>query len=76
MKSVKVLFLLILSLGLLLLVLQNTAPIEAHFLWFSAEVPAIVLLFLTAVGSFAAGLLVSLFTKTGAKSKKAPPTKS
>ncbi|WP_432823761.1 LapA family protein [Trichloromonas sp.] len=73
MKSLKVLFLLTLCLALLLLVAQNTAPIQARFLWFAAEVPAILLLFLTAAGGFAAGLLVALLIRSGAKSRRSGP---
>ncbi len=59
MQTVKLILLLIVCLALVLLVVQNTAPVEAQFLWFSAEIPGIVLLFLTAVGGFVLGLLAA-----------------
>ena len=68
-KTVKLLFILAISLALVLLVVQNRAPVQTHFLWLTAEVPAILLLFLTLAGGFVLGLLVALFVKTGMKSK-------
>ena len=69
MKRIKLVFLLTLSLALALVVVQNTDSVQARFLWFTAEIPAIVLLFLTAAGGFISGLLVALLLKSGAKSK-------
>lgn len=71
-KKRKLALLVVLSLALVLLVAQNTAPIQARFLWMAVEVPAIVLLFLTAVGGFVAGLLVALLVKRDARSDAAP----
>ena len=71
-KKLKLALLVVLSLALVLLVAQNTAPIQARFLWMVVEVPAIVLLFLTAVGGFVAGLLVALLVKRDARSDAAP----
>ena len=68
MKGIKLAFLLTLSLALALVVIQNTAPVQARFLWFTAEVPAIVLLFLTAAAGFISGLLVALLIRGSAKS--------
>jgi uncharacterized integral membrane protein len=68
MKKIKLVFLLIVSLALVLVVVQNNAPINARFLWLTAEVPVIVLLFLTAAGGFVSGLLAALLVKSGAKS--------
>lgn len=48
---------------------KHRSPVQAHFLWFTAEVPAIVLLFLTGAGGFVSGLLVALLLRSGAKSK-------
>ena len=69
MKRVKLALLVTLSLALVLVVAQNTAPIHARFLWFTVEVPAVVLLFLTAAGGFVSGLFVALLLKSGAKSR-------
>ncbi len=60
MKNIKLVLILILSLALVLVVVQNTAPVEARFLWLKAEIPGIVLLFLTALGGFVLGLLAAL----------------
>lgn len=68
MKRIKLIFLLTISLALVLVVVQNTAPVNARFLWLTTEVPVIVLLFLTAAGGFVSGLLAALLAKSGAKS--------
>ena len=68
MKRIKLVFLLTISLALALVVVQNTAPVNARFLWLTAEVPVIVLLFLTAAGGFVSGLLSALLVKSGTKS--------
>lgn len=60
MRKVKLVSVLVLSFALVLVVAQNTAPIEARFLWMAAEIPAILLLFLTAIGGFVVGILTSL----------------
>ena len=65
MKKIKLVALLTLILALVLLVVQNTAPVHARFLGFTAEMPVIVLLFLTTVGGFVSGLLIALFVKSG-----------
>jgi uncharacterized integral membrane protein len=69
MRRIKLVILLTLGLALALLVVQNTAPTQARFLWLTAEVPVILLLFLAAAGGFVSGLLVAVFVKSGAKSK-------
>lgn len=61
--------LLLVSLGVVLVVIQNTDLVQARFLWFAAEIPAIVLLFVTAVGGFIAGLLAALLIKRGSQSR-------
>ena len=68
MKGVKLVLVSTLSLALVLIVLQNKAPVQARFLWFTAELPAIVLLFVTAAGGFVSGLLVALLVKSGGTS--------
>jgi uncharacterized integral membrane protein len=60
MRKIKLGTVLVLSFALVMVVAQNTAPLEARFLWMVAEVPAILLLFLTAVGGFVVGILTSL----------------
>lgn len=65
MKITKLIILLILATVLIVVVAQNTAPVQARFFWLTAEIPAIVLLFLTAVGGFILGLIVALLIKNG-----------
>ena len=69
MKQAKLVLLLVLGFALVLLVAQNTAPVQARFLWLSAEIPAIVLLFLTAAAGFFSGLLAALLFKSGGQPK-------
>jgi uncharacterized integral membrane protein len=68
MNKVKLVSILALSLILLLIVVQNTAPVQGHFLWFTAEMPVIVLLLLTAAIGFMLGLIVALFAQSGTRS--------
>lgn len=63
MKKAKLVLILILGIAVVLLIVQNTASVTGRFLWFTTEVPAILLLFLTAAGGFILGLLVPLFLK-------------
>lgn len=63
MKKAKLILLILLGVIVVLLVVQNTALIETRFLWFKVEVPAIVVLFVTAVGGFVSGILTALFIK-------------
>lgn len=65
MRKAKVVSILILGIALMLLIVQNTTPVTGRFLWYSTEVPAILLLFLTAAGGFILGLLVPLILKDG-----------
>jgi uncharacterized integral membrane protein len=47
-----------------LLVVQNTASVQAHFLGFTAEMSLVVLLFLTAATGFGAGLVLGFLLKS------------
>lgn len=69
MKKLKIILIITFTIVIALLILQNTARVQAHFLWFTAEVPIIVLLFFTAVGGFILGLVVALLKKSNAKPK-------
>jgi uncharacterized integral membrane protein len=69
MKMVKALFIVILSFGLALVIIQNRGPVQGHFLWFTAELPAIVLLFLAAAEGFLLGMLVVLLVHDNVRSK-------
>lgn len=67
MKNAKLVGILVLSLLLVLVVAQNTEPVEAQFLWIHLETPMIILLILTTVGGFMVGLLVALLLLRGRK---------
>ena len=69
MKKLKLAIVLILSLILVLLVIQNTATVQTHFLGFTAEMSLVVLLFLTGAIGFASGLVLGFLIKSkGARS--------
>jgi len=61
MRKTKLAILLVLSMALVLVVVQNTTLVQGRFLWFAAEVPVILLLVLTTAGGFVLGLLVAIF---------------
>lgn len=69
MKKIKVALLVILFVLLVFIVVQNTDPVQARFLWFTMEMPVVLLLFLTTSGGFVSGLIVALLVKSGTKSK-------
>jgi uncharacterized integral membrane protein len=68
-NTVKIAFLVAISLALALFAIQNRAPIKCHFLWFEVEMPIILPLFLAAAESFLVGLIVALFAKDRTRSK-------
>jgi len=59
-KKLKLALLLVLAVCLLLVVFQNTVPVQVRFLWFAREMPAVILLVLTAAAGFVAGLLTAV----------------
>jgi uncharacterized integral membrane protein len=66
LKKKNVVFLWILSIVFVLLIVQNTAPVMAHFLWMTANVPVILLLlFAVAVGGIAGVLIGFSIKKSG-----------
>lgn len=67
MKSIKLSLLLVLVLALAAVVLQNQELWEVRFLWLSGDVPGIILLFLTALAGFVAGITVALLMRRDAK---------
>jgi uncharacterized integral membrane protein len=69
MKKLKIILIITFSIAIALLILQNTARVQAHFLWFTAEISVIVLLFFATVGGFILGLFVALLKKGNAKPK-------
>ncbi len=72
MRIVKQVSLVVLGILLTVIILQNTAPVRVQFLWISGQMATILLLFLTAVGGFAMGVIVTLLIK----GKKHPPAKN
>jgi len=58
MKKVNVILLWILSIVFVLFIVQNTAPVRAHFLWLMADVPIILLLLFAAAADFISGLFI------------------
>ncbi len=69
MKGFKLVLLLLLAVVLITAVLQNMHPVKTNFLWMTAEMSAALLLLLTAVVGFAAGLLVALLPRGAAGPK-------
>lgn len=67
MKKAKIAVIITLSLALIAVIIQNTEPVPSRFLWFSADIPAVVLLLLTAASSFVLGLVVAFFVKRDEK---------
>lgn len=63
MRKLKLAVVLVLSLVLVLLVVQNTASVQAHFLGFTAEMSLVLLLFLTGVLGFVSGLILGFLLK-------------
>lgn len=63
MKRLKLGIVVVLSLILILIVVQNTASVQAHFLGFTTEMSLVVLLFLTGAMGFVAGLMLGFYLK-------------
>lgn len=68
MKPLKLVLMIVVAVTLAAVVVQNRAPVEVRFLWWTGTISAIVLLLLTVVGGFILGLLTALLVKSGAKS--------
>ncbi|MCF8145241.1 MAG: LapA family protein [Deltaproteobacteria bacterium] len=69
MKTAKLVSLLVLAMALVVVIFQNTSPVQIRFLWLSGGVPIVLLLLMTAVGGFVMGLIVAMLIKGGANSK-------
>ena len=67
MKKLKVVLLWLLSIVFVLLIVQNTAPVRAHFLWMTADVPVILLLIFVAAVGYISGLFIGLPMKKGSR---------
>jgi len=70
MKKTKLIAILILVCALVVVIVQNRSPVQAHFLLITVEMPVILLLLLTAGLSFALGLLVSFYNSPRSREKK------
>lgn len=64
MRKLKLIIVLVLTVVLILLVVQNKASVQAHFLGFTTEMSLVVLLFLTGVTGFVSGLLLGFLLKS------------
>lgn len=64
MKKLKLAIVVVLSVILVLLVVQNTASVQANFLGFTAEMSLVVLLFLTGAIGFISGLVLGFLLKS------------
>lgn len=67
MKTAKLIGILVLVFVLGIIIIQNHAPVQTHFLLITVEMPHILLLLLTAGAGFALGLLVALFNRSKTK---------
>jgi len=61
MQYYKLTGILVVSLLILVVILQNTESVETYILFFSFEMPRALLLFLTALLGFAGGVFTSLY---------------
>ena len=73
MKNLKVVLLWLLSIVFVLLIVQNTAPVRARFLWMTADVPIILLLLFAAAVGFISGLFIGLPMKSKNKPEHRDP---
>ncbi|MFP4417508.1 MAG: lipopolysaccharide assembly protein LapA domain-containing protein [Chitinispirillaceae bacterium] len=70
MKKTKLVTLWVIALLLLVFIVQNTATVRARFFWFTADVPAIILLVFAAAGGFVSGILVALLIESRARKNR------
>lgn len=63
MKTAKLVGILVIVIVLGIVIIQNRDPVQTHILFFTVEMPQVLLLVLTAGAGFALGLLVALLTK-------------
>ncbi|MFO7785235.1 MAG: LapA family protein [Thermodesulfobacteriota bacterium] len=70
MRTFKLVSLLVLVIALVVIVLQNRAPWQVHFLWLTGHMPGILLLFLTAAAGFVAGVIATLLLQRGSKKNR------
>jgi len=71
MRQAKIIAALLLTILVIVVVLQNTAPVETHLLFMTVTMPRAALLALTTLVGFALGLLACLIG--GRKKPPGPP---
>ncbi|MBI5014417.1 MAG: LapA family protein [Deltaproteobacteria bacterium] len=67
MKQLKIVSVAVLALLTLIVVLQNTGPVETRILFFTLHAPVALLLFVTGVLGFVLGVAVSLILRRRVK---------
>jgi len=70
MKPWKIVTLIVLAVLAIIVVLQNTAAVETHILFFTLIMPRALLLFLTLLIGVILGLLISLYRDRRSKNRK------
>jgi len=70
MKKAKLMAILVIVCALVVVIIQNRAPVQAHFLFVAVEMPVILLLVLTAALGFVLGLLAAFYNSPKAKAQK------
>ncbi|MCX8033933.1 MAG: LapA family protein [Thermodesulfovibrio sp.] len=63
MQTFKLIIILLLIVFLGIVIIQNTQPIQTKIIFFTVEMPLILLLILTAITGFALGILVILYKR-------------
>ena len=66
-NKVKLFLLLVLVIAVVVLVLQNMVRVPVRFLWMRGELPAALLLFLTAAAGFLAGSSAGIIARSSKK---------
>ena len=67
MQNVKLVAILLLTMMIAIIVIQNRAPVEAPLLFATVQMPLVMLLLLTVTAGFALGLLVALVGRRRAR---------
>lgn len=67
MKRMRIIAILVIVCALVVVIVQNRSPVQAHFLLITVEMPVILLLLLTAGLGFALGLLATFFPNSEGK---------
>ena len=70
MKKAKLIAILVIVCALVVVIVQNRSPVQAHFLFIAVEMPVILLLVLTAALGFVLGLLAAFYNSPRSKKKE------